>query len=351
MFERIQTKRVIDFEGKLPATTAVITNNQLGKCVSRENVTILKEVFSATANGFGRAFYQPNEFTVFQDSYAFEFVDKSINISKIHYFITTSLNKIYSQYDWGNKSGWNKIKERYIKLPTKKGEIDFEFMESFVAELEARHVAELEAYLTITGLENYELTEKEEESLRNLKTIEYKKIAVKDLFEVNSSKKKFDANKVKIFAKGHPYIVRTANNNGVKGYLKENEKYLNEKNTISFGQDTATMFYQEKEYFTGDKIKILKCRYNEFNKGNSNFIITIISKSFSNFSWGATSFSTKSIENQEIYVPVKNGKIDFEFMELFISAIQKLVIKDVAIYAKKKKEATQEVINRKMCLN
>jgi hypothetical protein len=161
LFKKIPTNDVSKNKyGSLPATTAVLTNNQIGKYISKENATILKNVFTATANGYGKAFYQPNEFTVAQDSYAFQFKDESIKIEKIHPIIVTALNKIYSQYDWGNKSGWNKIKELKIKLPTKNGQIDFEFMERFVAELEAQRVAELEAqrvaeleaYLQATGL-------------------------------------------------------------------------------------------------------------------------------------------------------------------------------------------------------
>ena len=50
-----------------------------------------------------------------------------------------------------------------ILLPiTKSGEPDFEFMENFVAELEARRVAELNNYLLVTGLKDYVLTAEEE---------------------------------------------------------------------------------------------------------------------------------------------------------------------------------------------
>ncbi len=49
---------------------------------------------------------------------------------------------------------WAKIKKEKIQLPTKNGEIDFEFMEKFIAELEAERLAELEAYLTATGLKD-----------------------------------------------------------------------------------------------------------------------------------------------------------------------------------------------------
>ncbi len=105
----------------------------------------------------------------------------------------------------------------------------------------------------------------------------------------------------------------------MKGYLNEDKKYLNAGNTISFGQDTATMFYQEKPYFTGDKIKILKPKNERFNKLNSMFFITEMTKAFSNFSWGSSSFSIDVISEQSITLPItSSGEIDFDFMESFI---------------------------------
>lgn len=133
----------------------------------------------------------------------------------------------------------------------------------------------------------------------------------------------------------------------MKGYLNEDKKYLNAGNTISFGQDTATMFYQEKPYFTGDKIKILKPKNERFNKLNSMFFITEMTKAFSNFSWGSSSFSIDVISGQIISLPVTDaGEIDFDFMETFISAVQKLVIKDVVLYADQKIAAKKEAVKK-----
>lgn len=39
--------------------------------------------------------------------------------------------------------------------------IDFDFMESFIAKLEAERTAKLSAYLKLVGLDNYELSAKE----------------------------------------------------------------------------------------------------------------------------------------------------------------------------------------------
>lgn len=144
-----------------------------------------------------------------------------------------------------------------------------------------------------------------------------------DLFEIYSSNKRFDANKVVILENGKfPYVVRTGLNNGIRGYINEDEKYLNNGNTISFGQDTATMFYQKIPYFTGDKIKILQSKDVRFSENNAQFLIPIMTKAFSSFSWGSSSFSVDIIKDQKIHLPTKNGKIDFEFMESFIAELE-----------------------------
>ena len=111
-------------------------------------------------------------------------------------------------------------------------------------------------------------------------------------------------------------------NNGQKGFINEDESFLNDGNTISFGQDTATMYYQEFPYFTGDKIKIVKSKDKRFNKRNAQFFLSTMTKSFSSFSWGASSFSVKVIESQKITLPIKNGKPDFDFMDSFITTLE-----------------------------
>jgi len=146
-------------------------------------------------------------------------------------------------------------------------------------------------------------------------------------------KKRVDANKVKLLKEnGYPYIVRTSNCNGQKGFIVENSNLLNEGNTISFGQDTATVFYQEKPYFTGDKIKILKSKSKQFNKNNAQFFISAIMKPFSAFSWGSSSFNIAIIEKQNISLPIKNGDIDYNFMETFIAELEAERIAELEAY-------------------
>lgn len=70
-----------------------------------------------------------------------------------------------------------------------------------------------------------------------------------------------------------------------------------------------------------------------------------MTKSFSSFSWGGSSFSVKIIENQQIEIPIQNKKPDYKTMETLISAVQKLVIRDVVLYADRKIAATKSVVN------
>lgn len=251
------------------------------------------------------------------------------------------VNKGYSRH-------WSIAKEVGIQLPIKNGKIDFEFMDAYISELEEERISELAAYLKVSGLDNYELSSDEKQALEKFeqRVDSWNLFTIQSVFDVKSSKKRFDANKVEILHQGYPYVVRMSSDNGVKGYLKQDEEFLNQGNTIAFGQDTATMFYQENPYFTGDKIKVLECKYNKFDKINAMFLISAIKKSFSTFSWGANSFSEKAINTQEIQLPTKNDEIDFSYMNTLISAVQKLVIKDVVLWADKKIYATKRVINK-----
>ena len=246
---------------------------------------------------------------------------------------------------------WKIAKNCIVELPTKEGKIDFNFMESFIAELEAERIAELSAYLTVSGLDNYELSSEEQNAIMEFrnKAKSWGEYKLGDLFEIVSYKKRFDANKVTVIEEGgHPYIVRQSTENGKKGNIEASVEYLNDGNTISFGQDTATMFYQEEPYFTGDKIKILKPKYSRFGKKNAQFFLAAMRKAFYAFGWGSSRFNVGTIADQTVLLPqTSDCYIDFDFMELLISAVQKLVIKDVVLYANQKIAATKEVVAKR----
>jgi putative type II site-specific deoxyribonuclease len=175
------------------------------------------------------------------------------------------------------------------------------------------------------------------------------KFMLGDIFAISTPKQKFNASSV-IFGGKYPYIARGSGNNGVRGYITEDTKYLNEGNTISFGQDTSTMFYQPSPYFTGDKIKVLTPKKFNLNRYIALYYIVATKKILKTFSWGSTSFKVENLENIEVEVPIcdlNDFMPDTNFMETVIKALEKLVIKDAVNWQNKKIEAIKEVIKNK----
>ncbi|MCL1882545.1 MAG: restriction endonuclease subunit S [Defluviitaleaceae bacterium] len=143
----------------------------------------------------------------------------------------------------------------------------------------------------------------------------FRKFCIGELFDISTPKRKFNANTVKFGGK-YRYVARGESNNGIRGYITESEQYLNPANTISFGQDTATMFYQNMPYFTGDKIKIFTLKDKVLTREIAIYLITAMKKAFAAFAWGRTSFKVAILESVAVYLPVTaKGEIDFLFME------------------------------------
>lgn len=167
-----------------------------------------------------------------------------------------------------------------------------------------------------------------------------------DLFTIETPKLRINANTVTVhnYPKGHPYVVRTSQNNGIRGYIEFDEKYLNPANTISFGQDTATMFYQERSYFTGDKIKVLTLKCNKLNHRTAAYLLASMRKAFSLFAWGQSKFNVTAIGEVKFYLPIlcesENKKhcnlddIDWDYMQSRIREMEQERIRELELYLK-----------------
>lgn len=156
---------------------------------------------------------------------------------------------------------------------------------------------------------------------------------VGEIFKIETPKRRFDANKIQ-FGGQYPYVARGESNNGIRGYITEDKQYLNNGNTISFGQDTATMFYQREPYFTGDKIKVFSLRSGSLNRERAQYLITALRIAFSLFSWGASMFNVKNLQSTVINIPYKNGKIAFDYMERIVRQLRAERAKELRAFLK-----------------
>ena len=233
-----------------------------------------------------------------------------------------------------------------IQLPiTSTGEIDFAFMENFISELEEERISELSAYLEVTGLKDYTLTPEEDESIKDFKEMEWEDFNVVDLFRVKNTHNILSSEIIENSGEV-PYLCASAENNAVSSYIKYNEDFLDEGNCIFIGGKTFVVSYQENDFFSNDShnLALYHKKAELRNLKNQLFLSTCIKRSLQHlYSWG-DSISNKKIQKDIIKLPIKNNSPDYSSMETFISAIQKLVIKDVVLYADKKINATKNLL-------
>lgn len=288
---------------------------------------------------------QPQKTGVLYNAYLIKPVWKNITQNQL-FFLSSCLQKsIKLKFGYENKAGWEKVKREKIQLPIDKGEIDFDFMEKFIAELEAERIAELEVYLSVTGLRDYVLTTEEQKALDDFNNIMFEDHNIIDLFTVKNSGNIL-SREIKENSGQTPYLCASSENNAVSSYISYDNKYLDKGNCIFIGGKTFVVTYQEKDFYSNDSHNlVLYIKDNkEQSKSNQLYLATCINKSLKHkYSWG-DSISNKKIQNDKISLPTINHQPNYKIMETLISAVQKLVIKDVVLYADNKINATKTVI-------
>ena len=327
----------------LPCLTAGIQNQGLNNYVPRENALILKNVITISANGAntGATFYQSKEFTVLQDAYALKWVKTSSTLSdNQHLFLVSTIRKtIFGNYAWTNKAGWERIKNDYIKLPTKNGKIDFEFMESFIEELEAERIEELEAYLSVSGLKDTQLTADELSALDKFNSIKWKKFNLETLFGKSTRGKRLKGDDR--IGGNLPFVTAGETDEGISAFIS------NDVEIFSSNTTTIDMFgsakYRNYNYGADDHIAVVHTE--NLSKYAALFVTSACHKSAHNgdFSY-SRNFYAKDADKLYISLPVKNEQPDYELMSTLILAIQKLVIADVVKFSDEKIKATKQVV-------
>ena len=235
-----------------------------------------------------------------------------------------------------------------IYLPTKDGEIDFAFMESFVAELEAQRIAELSAYLKVSGFDNYELSIEELNALQrfeDFKDEDWDSYRVGDLFErVYSKKLPYKAKELpKQPIEGHvlPCLTSSFQNQGLNYYAPmEGATVLSNVISIPSNSDVYRAYYQSRDFTVLSDAYAIRWKTDEVEISPNHylFVVMCINKvtDLPIYSYKNKLGGWNVVKEKYIKLPVRNGEIDFKFMEIFISAIKKMAIKDVVLYRNKR---------------
>jgi len=266
-------------------------------------------------------------------------------------FITSAIHKksYTGEFHYGRNFYAKDADTLNISLPTNNGKIDFKFMESFIAELEAERIAELEAeriaeleaYLLATGLKDYTLTDEEKQVLEDFENIKWGTFNLEKLFGKSTRGKRLkSADRI---SGNLPFVTAGETDEGISAFIG------NDVNIFSKNTTTIDMFgsakYRNYRYGGDDHIAVVHTE--KLPKLASIFVTTAIHKSSYNgqFNYGRN-FYAKDADELNISLPVKNNQPNYAIMETFISAIQKLVIKEVVLYADRKIAAIKTVVNK-----
>ena len=270
-------------------------------------------------------------------------------------FVVSAINKSISwsfSDGYGNYPTLDSLKDLTIQLPTKNWYIDYEFIEEFVAELEAERVAELEAervaeleaYLIATGLNDYRLTTEEENALKEFENnkINFDEFTYKNIFNkiVQGRRLKKDDQ----IDGDIPFVMAGTTNTGIVNYIS-NPVASFPKNSITVDIFGNT-FYRNYNFGAGDDTWVYWNDKKEYSKKTMLFLSTSIGKSlFGKFDFWKKLRSSQSLDFK-MKLPIISNQPNYQLMETFISAIQKLVIRDVVEYADRKIAATKQIIHR-----
>ncbi|GAA8531030.1 restriction endonuclease subunit S [Helicobacter pylori] len=363
-------KRHINHNGEFVITAGLSNNGVLGQSDIKAKVF---ESHTITIDMFGCAFYRSFPYKMVTHARVFSLKPKFEINHKIGLFLSTLFFGYPKKFGYENMCSWAKIKNDKVILPLKPTanaqtlkDIDFHFMEKFIAELEQCRLAELEAYLKATGLSNTTLSNDEENALNVFNNsigcntpcgLTWQSFKLGDLFEKVSARFLGKGDKFKATSKSitdtHniPLVYCKKGNNGIMYWGKKGdfETYNNIISIIYNGVIATGLTYAHR-----DEVGILAESYFiKFKNGNPNFLCNLFIKTaiekvlYSKYSRDNLATWANKVENELIFLPTtKNGKIDFHFMHTFINALMKQTIQGVVQYSSAKIQATKEAISQ-----
>ncbi|GAA7808399.1 restriction endonuclease subunit S [Helicobacter pylori] len=361
-------KRHINHKGEFVITAGLSNNGVLGQSDIKAKVF---ESHTITIDMFGCAFYRSFPYKMVTHARVFSLKPKFEINHKIGLFLSTLFFGYPKKFGYENMCSWVKIKNDKVILPLKPTaktqtlkDIDFNFMEKFIAELEQCRLAELEqcrlaeleAYLKATGLSNTTLSNDEENALNLFNNsggggntpcgLTWQSFRLGDLFEIYTGR---DIIIGQTQQGDIPLVSHQHENNGITKTIKEiyNRTIFNYKQTIALadrGVFLATT--QNKDFHIGTRVKALVFKNGEQDKKTRLFFTTCINKNQIMF-LDYSSNATNKLPNLTISLPTnQHGKIDFHFMHTLINALMKQTIQGVVQYSSAKIQATKEAISQ-----
>ena len=344
-YYKLKNDEIISKDGVVPLiSNGSINNGVMGFSKLKANNLGNTITCSDTTIGADTMFYQENSFIGYSHIQHLTSKIEQFNKEVANFIISsTRVATSNNKYDYGTKFNRNEMRNTKIQLPTQNSNIDFDFMQRFAARLEQGYIKKLDAYLAATGLKDYLLTDKEKEVLGQFEQWEWGEFKISTVFEKlnlkNKNKtfdKKEDTCTVQTDEFNLPLVNAKFGDNGIMFFGRESDFDSTEMviDVISNGAiATGTVYAQPYRVGVLWDAYLLKVKEQVMTKQKLLCLTTCLEKSIKlKFGWDNKAVWSK-VQYEKIQLPTTQQQPDYELMQTFISAVQKLVIRSVVEYA------------------
>ena len=290
------------------------------------------------------------------DWYAGQFVRRIIPKKKMsletRLYLQTCMQKIVNTFD---PQAIRKVNDRFnqatVQVPvTASGALDTEYMASYVRKIEASYVRKIEAYLSVLGyksMDDVKLTDHEQKLLDGgVKAQPTSKFRISTFYQVCPISFKYDGSQLRK-AGSTPVYSSIETKYGVLGYTDDNPQFdITVNDYLIFGDHTRTMRFPNKSFSVADNTKVLRSNFNMTQKQKL-FLITAWSRAIPNLGYARHWSIAKKAK---FILPIvttglASGDPDWQFMEDYMTAIEKLKVLKLKQFLDHKLDLYQKVIN------
>ena len=365
--------------GNTPRISVTSMNNGIigyYKDVDSKNYRIYENCISVSF--LGTVFYHPYKASFDMKVHCLKPIDHELRRGEALYLVSC-IQKLVQNNTYGNQTSSTDLPYMKVYLPVNNNEeLDWDYMQERIEELEQERIEELEQYLVATGLNDYELTDEDIETLSLSGFGHYEERDSEDAVKVCKEFKISDLFYKKTM-KGYPKVDENLeeNPNGYYVYGQNIQRQhpqkvlLDSKYLHIVNEDNPILAYTssvgeigmicEPFYRSGDNgaFQGLFSKNYQFNKYELQFVLSILHKYFDNFGYTTgmshimdltfplpiqtDACNNPIIDTDHKYHP--DGYIpDWNFMEKYIKAIEKIVIADVVQYKDAMISKTKEVV-------
>jgi hypothetical protein len=313
-------------------------------------------------------FYQPKDFIGYSHIQGMhKKFDENIGKHQYLFIVASFKNAVRGKYSYGSKFNRVNAAKEKIQLPAitvnGKPRIAFDFMDKFIATLNAERIATLNAeriatlnaYLLASGLKDYTLTGDEQVALDDLDAVAWGAFKIEDVLVWQKNISELNPLHLDSLSvseeKKYPFYGQATTNKGIIEYRHLRDDVLNNKAgnpTILIHSNNQNTVYLDTPFYLKDGHGATSVLQSEnLNKFTAQFLIGSIKKVISQ-KYTYNSKATKiELKGTEINLPVNSGGTpDYSYMCTVISAMQKVVIKNLVDYLDRRIDKTKIAIGQ-----